>query len=785
MLRVFACLAAAALCGLPVSAQSFLSFSTSTLDLTAPAGANPPATAEIQLQNSSSTLVSFAAGANQSWLTVTPTAGTIAGGNTKVTLLLSANPANLIPGQKYVALVTAGLSAGSPALASMTVNFNVTGYSLVAAPQTLSFNVPADDLSSQKLTVSASDSGGYPLAWELKAGPWASASSSDELTTPGDVTVQVDTSGLAEGTVLKGELDLTTSGRPGYVLAVPISVTVNSATTSLSAYPPQLNFYSDNLRVVPAQPLTIFNTAGKVIPFTGKVDSGTGITLSASSGSTPATLQTSVSQQASGIPQTAVITLKTSDGKLPRSLQLVSQGRPYAVNAVPQVADGGGYKTTLSISNLDTVPALVTVRFHKENLSTHTTTLWTPEMEGSASLSDAFIPVGGVLNLTTAGTPGTTSQGWAEIQSTQRVAGTAIFRQSKPDSTFQEAAVPINSGLQQRSLLPFDNTLGARTGIAIANISATETAQIRFAVRDATGKVTTVGRFPDLPPGGHFAMDLATVYPNLTDLSGTLDINATTGYISVLGLRFNVTGSFTSFEAQSFNTKAAGRRSFAQVADGGGYSTAFTLVNNDAVPAQVSIKFWRETTGGNATPWTPTLTLVGGQLQTVDPNAMGIPPGAALTFQTPGTDTTTSSGSAEVTSTQWVTGFAVFRERVSGRPDQEAAVPLAVGSPFQQVLPFDNSGSYATSIALANLSDTTSCELSLTFRAPDGHLLGTGSVLLPVRGHRAFSLQTEYPFLVGQKGSLSIATVSGEPTALGLRFVDTGAYTSLKVQVVQ
>jgi hypothetical protein len=330
----------------------------------------------------------------------------------------------------------------------------------------------------------------------------------------------------------------------------------------------------------------------------------------------------------------------------------------------------------------------------------------------------------------------------------------------------------------QRNLLPFDNANGFVTSIALANLSSSEVARVRVAFRDRTGRLIGLDRLKDIPARGHTAFELFREFPYLQNLTGTADFWVLGGHISVLGLRFSPSGAFTSFEVQSLNRRPSGKKSIPQVADGGEFRTNITLVNNDAAPAQVRLRFWKGAANNATEPWT--IAFEGG----VNPDLISIPPGNSVTLRSSGMSPTVLSGWAEVLSDQHVTGFAVFRRSLPGTPDQEAAVPVNIATPFRSILPFDNTAGFTTSVAMANLSANVSSQVNLTFRDPQGlRILETVLPVLPPLGHKAYALTDLFRVLNGKAGSMEISVISGEISVLGLRFAPSAsAFTSFRAQ---
>jgi hypothetical protein len=155
--------------------------------------------------------------------------------------------------------------------------------------------------------------------------------------------------------------------------------------------------------------------------------------------------------------------------------------------------------------------------------------------------------------------------------------------------------------------------------------------------------------------------------------------------------------------------------------------------------------------------------------------------GASFTWRTAGTDPF-AQGWAEVQTSGRVSGFAVFQQRVPGRSDQEAAVPVNAGAQQHFLLPFDNTDKFATTMALANFSATDNATINVVFRDSQNAIISSEQITLPARGHDAFSLFERFPALKGVRGVAEFTAVSGQISPLGLRFSDI-AFTSFRTQV--
>jgi len=119
---------------------------------------------------------------------------------------------------------------------------------------------------------------------------------------------------------------------------------------------------------------------------------------------------------------------------------------------------------------------------------------------------------------------------------TFRAAGLPGF----PDS---EATV-IGSQSGSNIFLPFDNTQGFVTGLALANTNPTQTLSVTLTFTPQSGAPTNRTIF--LPPHGHTSFALPTAYPSTAGVRGALNLIALSPDLSVVGLRFSPKNTFTS-----------------------------------------------------------------------------------------------------------------------------------------------------------------------------------------------------------------------------------------------
>jgi hypothetical protein len=764
-------------------ADSPLVFSVDSVSFSAPAGSTLLMQRKLQLQAPGAG-TSFTLSSNQGWMDVNPKGGSIpAGGSVDLTLTL--DPTNLRTSD-YTAVITATPTQGD--VATLNVLVSVTGVTFLINPSSLSMlTYPGGD-DYGKVVADSSDGTAREVAytvWTRDGGDWLSTSAEQGLPTPLTLNITARAGALSTGTYY-GEIRLASPSLPGQApVVVPVTFAVNENAPRLRIFPPYVNFYVGGAEPPPSQPVQLYFKAFQGSQFSTSIPaSATYLSVGPSSGLLPATPAIDFdTSQSVDPPHSDDVLFTPNDGTAPTRTTVQVLSTPLRVLAIPQVADGGGFRTMITIVNLDVVTATVSLRFHKANPLDHTTSDWNLAFDGQASTDDIRIPAGMSATIVSTGADAEVSSGWGEVVSMQKVTGTAVFQLRYPNGSLQEAAVPISDTLMQRLLLPYDNTGGFVTSFAVINTSVMETAKIRVGFRDNTGTLVQSDKMPDIPPQGHFAIELPNLFPYLNGKKGTMDLVAVSGHIAFLGLRFNPTGAFTSFEAKTMNSRPTGMRSLAQIADGtdpttqAQFRTEITISNHTALTASVTLKLRRELADGSTVEWKPAFD--GGF--TPD-STIQIPPLSSVVLRTAGSTAGIQSGWAQLDSPFWITGQAVFQRIVPGQPDQEAAVPLNFGTPQRLLLPFDNRRPFTTSMAIANPADSSEAQVNFVIKDSAGNRVTQGTLTIPALGHRAFRLIDLFPAADGITGTLEISSYTGQISVIGLRFTDSGAFTSFKPQ---
>jgi hypothetical protein len=430
------------------------------------------------------------------------------------------------------------------------------------------------------------------------------------------------------------------------------------------------------------------------------------------------------------------------------------------IQTISHIADGGGWSTFIILVNTDTVTASYAVDFWEDTggygSGTGSVPYSPPLATGAAT---GTIPVGGSVILHTADASPNLNEGWAQVISSQKIGGTAIFRL---DTAGQEAAVPLLTSGGLTLEVPYEVGNGLALGVAIANPSTTQTANITEAIRDQNGNQLS-SRNITIAPLSHFA----TNPPALNSLTGN-GVVVYQSNVDVYGLGIRaLSPAFTSIDAVL--PQAPSTKTISHIADGGGWSTIIVLVNTDTVPASYTVNFWEDTggygSGTGSVPYTPPLATG---------SASGIiPVGGMVILQTAGADPNLNEGWAQVVSNQSVGGTAIFRLDTAG---QEAAVPLLTTGGLSLEIPYEVGNGLALGVAIANPSATQTAIVTEIIRDQNGNPLSSRNITIAPLSHFA----TNPPALNSLTGNGVVEYDSNVNIyALGIR-ADVPAFTSVR-----
>ncbi len=211
----------------------------------------------------------------------------------------------------------------------------------------------------------------------------------------------------------------------------------------------------------------------------------------------------------------------------------------------PQVADGNGWTTRITLVNVDPTAGTFTLWFYHSDGTPWNITL---KGQGTASKWTGTLQVGASLFLETAGTAAATTSGWAYLETSDRIGGMAVFKVGWLPTHDAEAVVPIVNQFDDHYFLPFDNRAGYVTSLALVNPSTYSSETVTLAFLNPDGTRFHLDQFT-LSPLHQITFATTDRYPQSIGRNGVIEIIASTWGVPGLGLLFNPRYSFTSVHA--------------------------------------------------------------------------------------------------------------------------------------------------------------------------------------------------------------------------------------------
>jgi uncharacterized protein (TIGR03437 family) len=348
----------------PSAPQEF-ALTPAAVVVNAAAGSTAPISRVIDIANGGTGTLSWSAAVNagNAWLSVSPASGSSASGTVPSTLTVQLNPSGLAAGQ-YLGNITLSGSGVAPANVAVVVNISALP-DLISAVPLLEFRGPVgSSFAPQAIPVTTTTGAAVSLnaSASVTAGmTWLSISGAGG-STPGSISVSVNTSGLAAGYYV-GFILVQSSGA-GNTLLVPVVLDLGSASApgTLSATPGGVLFAgSTNSTGALSQSIAVSSDAGSfswnAVALAGS--SGTWLTISPASGSgngtftvtaNPAGLQpgsysgqvaisaTGTSNAGLIIPVTLVVSSATTPGTSTSMLQPIQPAGDFIANVGVPVA---------------------------------------------------------------------------------------------------------------------------------------------------------------------------------------------------------------------------------------------------------------------------------------------------------------------------------------------------------------------------------------------------------------------------------------------------------------
>jgi len=218
---------------------------------------------------------------------------------------------------------------------------------------------------------------------------------------------------------------------------------------------------------------------------------------------------------------------------------------------IPQLASGGGWRTRIVISNIDTVPVQVSARFWNDQGEPYRLILSFPQPDHGpntiASEANKTLNVHESFVIDWQQPTSSPQIGWAEILTDGRVGAFATFHNQQSTDSAAEASVTMLTPTQSSLLIPFDQTSGYGTALAIVNGTPLSATSLSATLSDDTGNV--IWQQPSLatiPANGHVAFSLGDVLKASTGNRGVVEIQSSMGPIGAAVLSFGPLNTLTS-----------------------------------------------------------------------------------------------------------------------------------------------------------------------------------------------------------------------------------------------
>jgi hypothetical protein len=226
---------------------------------------------------------------------------------------------------------------------------------------------------------------------------------------------------------------------------------------------------------------------------------------------------------------------------------------------VPQIADGGGWQTTLTIVNTSrTVEGFVELKFYDPNGIEMPLPI---SGVGAVTTLVRRVRPAGTLVLETSGSAPATISGWALVVSgadplsptpAAPVTVFTTFRSrifGRPD--FEAAVFPV-AGTTNQLTMPLDNTGGTVSSYALANGTGFNM-NVRIVFADESGQPFLEENL-GMAPWGQTSFESTNRFPLTRSKRGTVTFQAPTaaGRLGAIGLRFNPTGPFSTLPSMTY-----------------------------------------------------------------------------------------------------------------------------------------------------------------------------------------------------------------------------------------
>lgn len=263
----------------------------------------------------------------------------------------------------------------------------------------------------------------------------------------------------------------------------------------------------------------------------------------------------------------------------------------------PQVADGGGYITSVVLLNTTSTTQNGTIDLFQPDGAPLAVT---PVGGQTGSSFPYSITPEGTFVLETDGSGGTVRSGWARVaptgNSTSPV-GAGLYQLSQNGVVVTESGIP-SARPTERALFAADLSGGHNTGLAVVNPGNAPLTDLTLRAYELDGVTPVPGTTAStvsLPALGQTAQFVAELIPGVPDgFVGVVEMTSSAAFAPLtLRALTNGRGDFllTTFPTADLDTPAPAPIVFPQIVDGGGYQTEFILIG-PAGEANATLRFF-------------------------------------------------------------------------------------------------------------------------------------------------------------------------------------------------
>jgi uncharacterized protein (TIGR03118 family) len=215
------------------------------------------------------------------------------------------------------------------------------------------------------------------------------------------------------------------------------------------------------------------------------------------------------------------------------------------VGSFAQVASGGGWKTTMTLINLSAATVNAQINLYADNGNPLSLAMTFPEFGASMTASSVNVTLtpNDSIVIQSGGSAGAVAVGWADVQASGTLTGYATFAATPAGGVPSEGTVNLDTRLSNSLVLPYDNTNGDQTALAIANQSGTAQS-VTVTLFDQTGAQLSSTKM-NLPAFGHSSFFVGSQFTQTANQLGIIQFQSAAG-LTGIGLRFSPAGTFTS-----------------------------------------------------------------------------------------------------------------------------------------------------------------------------------------------------------------------------------------------